>query len=107
MLIKFESSQSGTFVMQESVAKPLLNLMDRDTPQGAVTDEEIQEALRRLEGGLQRLAQAKQENEEHAEDDDDSEDLDASVDLHTRATPLLDMLRRANKENGYVMWRPD
>ena len=101
MLIKFESEHSGNFVMLSDVALPLLKMMGMSgNTEGAVSEENLATALATLESSLQRA------NQPARGSDDDDED-DAPIGLSTRASPLLEMLRKAKKEGGYVMWRPE
>lgn len=102
MLIKFESEHSGNFVMLSDVALPLLKMMGMSgNTEGAVSEENLATALATLESALQRANQPARDS-----DDDDDED-DAPIGLSTRASPLLEMLRKAKREGGYVMWRPE
>jgi len=103
MLIKFESEHSGSFVMLSDVALPLLKMMGMSgNTEGAVSEENLATALATLESALQRANQPAPDSD----DDDDDED-DAPIGLSTRASPLLEMLRKAKREGGYVMWRPE
>jgi len=100
MLIKFKSEQSGDFVMMSDVAMPLLKMMGTSgISEGAVSADELRASLARLESALQRVPKQDQ--------DDDEEEEDGNVALATRASPLLEMLRKAAAEDGYVMWQED
>lgn len=100
MLIRFKSDKSGSFIMQESVAVPLLRMMGMSgNPEGAVSEDELKTALRRLEAALASERQPSPEEEEGEEE--------PAIGLAVRATPLLEMLRRAQAADGYVMWQPD
>lgn len=102
MLIKFESEHSGNFVMLSDVAIPLLKMMGMSgNTEGAVSEENLATALTTLESSLQRA------NQPARSQDDDADEDDAPIGLSTRASPLLDMLRKAKQEGGYVMWRPE
>jgi hypothetical protein len=112
MLIKFESEQSGSFVMFSDKAVPLLKMMGASgAPEGAVSDAELDASLARLENRLREEARqpADEQTDRRAEEegDDVEDDEDRYVDLSTRAAPLLDMMRKAKAGNGYVMWRPE
>ncbi len=102
MLIKFKSEQSGDFVMMSDVALPLLKLMGTSgNTEGAVSDKALHSALRQLETGLQ------QQEKNQVEPEDDDEEQEPALALSTRAAPLLEMLRKAAAEDGYVMWQED
>lgn len=103
MIIKFQSEDSGEFVMLSHVAEPLLKMMGTSGGnEGAVSGDNLSTALSRLEASLQLRA-------EPAEDgaDEEDEEVETPVALSTRATPLLQMLRTAAENDGYVMWRPE
>ena len=102
MLIKFSSEQSGDFVMMSDVAMPLLKMMGASgNSEGAVSADELRKSLARLESALQQLPAKNQEQ------DEEQEDAEVNVSLATRAGPLLEMLRKAAAEDGYVMWQKD
>jgi hypothetical protein len=99
MLIKFQSENHGDFVMFSEIAEQLLKMMGMSGKlEGAVSAEEVPEALARLERAVAPY--------KGQEDADDSRDEEPTVGLATRAVPLIDMLRVAKENNGYVMWRP-
>lgn len=103
MLIKFKSEQSGDFVMMSDVAMPLLKMMGASgDSEGAVSSDALQTALSRLESALQNLPKTNTSNESEEDDEED-----ANVSLSTRASPLLEMLRREAAEDGYVMWQAE
>ncbi|MCB1647994.1 MAG: DUF1840 domain-containing protein [Pseudomonadales bacterium] len=104
MLIRFKSDKSGSFIMQESVAIPLLSMMGMSgRHEGAVSEDELRDALQRLEAALGRHTQAPTSTDEG----DDEEEREPAIALSVRATPLLEMLRRALAADGYVMWQAD
>lgn len=102
MLIKFESEHAGSFVMLSDVAVPLLKMMGMSgNTEGAVSEQNLATALTTLESSLQKA------NKPANGPDDDDDENDAPVGLSTRASPLLDLLRKEKHEGGYVMWRPE
>ncbi len=100
MLIKFKSEQSGDFVMMSDVAIPLLKMMGMSgNTEGAVSAQDLRDALSRLELGLKQIPKQDQH-------DDEDEEQEENVSLATRASPLLAMLRKAAaEEDAYVMWQ--
>ena len=105
MLIRFKSDKSGSFIMQESVAAPLLRMMGMSGgTEGAVSEDALRDALQRLQAALAAEQQPQQEREEDDEGEDEEEPV---IGLAVRATPLLEMLRKAQAADGYVMWQPD
>lgn len=106
MLIRFTSDVAGPFIMLGDNALPLLRLMGMSgSEQGAVSGEDLRQALQRLQTGLQRTADVADgptpTGEEHEQDEA------VPVSLLRRALPLLEMLQRAVRDDGYVMWQPD
>ena len=105
MLIRFTSDVAGHFIMLGDNALPLLRLMGMSgREEGAVSGEDLRQALQTLQTGLQRAAELAARPAQDNEDDD--EDV-VPVSLQRRALPLLEMLQRAAREDGYVMWQPD
>lgn len=105
MLIRFTSDMAGHFIMLGDNALPLLRLMGMSgRDQGAVSGEDLQQALQTLQAGLQRATELAARPALESEDGD--EDV-VPVSLQRRALPLLEMLQRAAREDGYVMWQPD
>ena len=106
MLIKFKSKESGDFVMMSDVALPLLKMMGTSgMSKGAVSADELRASLNRLESSL---AQVPEEAPEADVDQQDEEEKEVKLSLSTRASPLLEMLRReAAEDDGYVMWQVD
>ena len=105
MLIRFTSDVAGHFIMLGDNALPLLRLMGMSgREQGAVSGEDRRQALQTLQAGLQRAAELAARPAQESEDED--EDV-VPVSLQRRALPLLEMLQRAAREDGYVMWQPD
>lgn len=105
MLIRFTSDVAGHFIMLGDNALPLLRLMGMSgREEGAVSGEDLRQALQTLQAGLQRAAELAARPAQDNEDDD--EDV-VPVSLQRRALPLLEMLQRAARDDGYVMWQPD
>ncbi len=105
MLIRFSSDVAGHFIMLGDNALPLLRLMGMSgREEGAVSGEDLRQALQTLQAGLQRAAEMAARPAQESEDDDEDA---VPVSLQRRALPLLEMLQRAAREDGYVMWQPD
>jgi len=102
MLIRFESDIAGQFIMMGDVALPLLRMMGMSgNEQGAVSGADLLTALATLEEALRRVPGPR------AGADEEDEDQEPPITLQRRALPLLEMLRRAAADEGYVMWQPD
>ena len=99
MLITFKSKAHADVVMLGDVARELIRLMGKsDALPSAVAPDDIPRALARLEAGLAERAQPV------AEDDGEEDD---KVQIHTRALPLIDMLKAARSADVPVMWEAD
>lgn len=107
MLITFKSKAAAEVLMYEVHAKPLLDLLNKDLKRGIITAAETGLAIARLE------AEIAARRTPPAENDQDDNDLDSAekehrarsqVSLATRAFPLLEMLRAAQRDQQDVMW---
>jgi hypothetical protein len=106
MLIKFESKDGAHFVMLQDNAQALLHMMGKDgTLEGALSGEDLSSALIKLKKSLRDEPLI--EKKEDQDDEEKDEDKEPVVSLSSRATPLLEMLAQAQKEESFVMWRPE
>lgn len=97
MLIEIQGEHTGSITMFEDAAIRLLKMMGQSgRREGAIRAEEVEVALNRLTSTLQKLDESVIEND----------DGDEQVSLHTRAFPLIDLLKSNSDKNGYVMWKP-
>ena len=98
MLITFKTSAYADITMFGDVAKSLLEMMDFvNAVPGAIGAADVPRALQNLEDSLSRLPQ--QVQAAGAEEEDE-----ASTSLHTRAVPLLELLRAAAADEKAVRW---
>jgi hypothetical protein len=99
MLVTFSTSAYADITMFGDVAVRLLRLMGHSgTVPGALLEQDVGAALRRLEAGVAAY-------EEEAPSQATQEESDEPrVSLRTRALPLIDLLRAAEKEKVDVMW---
>jgi hypothetical protein len=103
MLIRFQGENTGSFVMFEEIAQQLLRMMGTSgKTEGALREEDVPQALSRLEAAVAPYKAASQNA-----DDEQDDGAGESVGLATRAAPLLDLLRLAKEKGGYVMWQPE
>ncbi|MEN3293975.1 MAG: hypothetical protein V7642_3228 [Burkholderiales bacterium] len=112
MLVKFRSKAAADVTMYEEHAKRMLNLLGKDAKLGIITAAEMPRAISRLE---EEIAESKKHpvSEEmerdvvahHGDQGDDNEhEQPQYVSFGTRAYPLLEMMRAAQKGNNDVMW---
>lgn len=105
MLVRFETTASGSITMFGDVAVKLLKLMGRrGTIPGAIAHDEIAEALRQLRAGI-----AAEEPAESGQPvgDGENEGEERPVRLSARAFPLIEMLQAAEAEQVAVMWHDE
>lgn len=110
MLIKFHSKAVAEVLMLSQNAAPLLRAAGKsfgdDVPErGVFTCEQLQAAIDGIEPAVAPDDRA------HAGQEDDADRHDKpvhpmaqAVDLHQRAFPLLDMMRRSLAEGADVTW---
>lgn len=112
MLVKFKSKAAAEVLMYEEHAKRILDLLHKDIKRGILTADEMTQAIARLE---EEIAESRKHpiSEEaqrdvvahHVEAGDDNEhEALEFVTFATRAYPLLEMMRAAQKGGNDVMW---
>ena len=98
MLITFKNSAYANITMFGDVGLKMLEMMNfGKTVPGAITAEDVPQALINLQQGLAKIPQ--QPEAAGAEDDDLP-----STSLHTRAVPLLALLKAATVDHSLVHW---
>ena len=98
MLITFKTCAYANITMFGDVGLKMLEMMNfgKAVP-GAITAENVPQALINLQHGLSKIPQ--QPEAAGAEDDDQP-----GTSLHTRALPLLELLKAAAVDNNLVRW---
>jgi hypothetical protein len=112
MLVKFKSKAAADVLMYEEHAKRILDLLGKDTKRGIVTVAELPHAITKLEAEIieSRNHPASEEMQRdvvahHGDARDDNEHEPVQfVSFATRAYPLLEMMRAAQREKHDVMW---
>ena len=100
MLVKFDS-KVGAVTMFGDVAVQLLQLMGHSgTVPSAILAPDIPAAIERLMRALEQGASVPAAQA----DEEDRPEGGPPVSLRQRAYPLIDLLRRAAKNNADVMW---
>ena len=98
MLITFKTPAYADITLFGDVGKQFLEMMRfGSTVPGAIRPEDLPAALENLQNALARMPR---QVEAVGNDDDDQ----PRVGLHTRAGPLLDLLRAAIAEEAHVSW---
>jgi hypothetical protein len=103
MLITFHSKAHSPITMHAEPALELLSMMglEAKTPGGLYADD-VPQALWQLQQALSDLATV--EPQQVAAVEPDESDEPPKVSLNTRAMPLLELLRRAVKQQHPVHW---
>lgn len=110
MLITFKSKAAADVLMYQEHARPILDLFGKDADKGIFTAAEIPGAVSRLEAEIearreQSAADTKAQEQSREEDQDrDPAPAAQPVSFATRAYPLLDMLRAAQRGGNSVTW---
>ncbi len=111
MLVTFSCRASGNIVMFGDVAKQMLRMMGYcENIPGAIDAENIPMALSNLKNATTSIHQLEVDAREQGQtqdadiDDCDEQDVEPVVSLNTRALPLIEMLKAAEKEQCYIMW---
>ena len=98
MLITFKTSAYANITMFGDVGLQMLELMKfGKTVPGAITAEDVPLALNNLKLGLENLPQPADAAQSEPDDEPDPS-------LHTRALPLLELLKAAAVDNNLVRW---
>jgi len=98
MLITFKTPAYANITMFGEVGLKMLEMMKFGTAvPGAIIAEDVPQALTNLQQGLEKLPE---QPEEVADEDDDQ----PATSLHTRALPLLELLKAAAVDDSLVRW---
>ncbi|QRF57424.1 DUF1840 domain-containing protein [Variovorax sp. UC122_21] len=105
MLYRFQSRASSDFVMLETHARQLFDIVGKSpSAQGIITVEQIPGAISAIEAALAREKANTHNHDEFAVEDHNHDAEKQHVALHQRATPLLHMLKESLAENKDVTW---
>lgn len=112
MLITFKTKAAPEVIMYQEHAKRILDLFQKNLGPGVLTAAETGPAVARLEAEIAASrAHAVSEEMKHDVDrhhnaagDDSEHEAAEEVSFSTRAYPLLEMLRAAQREGHDVMW---
>ena len=114
MLVKLTSSTSGEIIFLSDVARQLFDILDKTTEaRGVFTYEQLPEACEKLrlaialeKEALRQEKLGKLPAEEEPADANSNADkiLETRVNLAQRASPLLRLMERTQKEEGFILW---
>jgi hypothetical protein len=105
MLYRFKSQATESFVMLESNARALLDIIGKPTSKGVITVDQMPAAISALESAISADAEINRHNHDPYAAENHAEDAERQhVGLHQRAAPLLNMLKRSLAEEKDVVW---
>ena len=99
MLYKFKSKAAGDLIMLEPNGRQVLQIVGKEPgPKGILLPAEMPAAIAALEAAIAR------EDAERATAGEGGKAKGDGVSLKQRALPLIDMMKRASKENEEIVW---
>lgn len=110
MLVRFHSKAAGAVTMFGDIAVELLRLMGMSgVVPGAVLAKDVPGALRRLRAAVQspageRVPGPQRPSGGKPKDDAEQEEAGATINLRTRAYPLLQLLEESAAAKCDVVW---
>lgn len=112
MLITFKSKSAADVLMYKEHAGRILELFGKSPEQGIITAEETASALKKLEAEISESKLQEQAQDIRHDANGDRRDADEdgehervkTVSFATRAYPLLEMLRAADKDKQFIVW---
>jgi len=102
MLVEFHSSTSGELKMFADIARQVLEILRKEPlARGVITFAELPDAIAHIGDALARTAETASVLDAN---DDGGSGEPAPVSMRQRLVPFLDLLRRTEEQEGYVMW---
>ena len=100
MLYKFKTKAAGDLIMLEADGRRLLEIIGKDPgPTGIILPEQMADALAALDQAI-----AAEEARQREADNAAQTEGRVPVSLRQRAVPMMDMLRRAAKDQHEITW---
>lgn len=105
MLVTFTSSTSGQILMFADAARRLLGIVDKEcTARGVFTAEQLPQAIEKLKRAVaEERAQATDSPQADAPEGGETAP-NAGVGLAQRAHPLIELMERTEKDEGFLLW---
>jgi cyclopropane-fatty-acyl-phospholipid synthase len=107
MLYKFKSKAAGDLIMLEPNGRQVLQIIGKDPgPKGIIEPAQMGAAIQALEAAIERdeAEQKQAESEAQAQAKGEKAARGEGISLRQRAVPLVDMLRRAQKDGEDIVW---
>jgi cyclopropane-fatty-acyl-phospholipid synthase len=105
MLYKFKSKAAGDLIMLEPNGRQVLQIIGKDPgPKGIIEPAQMSAAIQALEAAIERDEAEQKQAESEAQAKGEKAARGEGISLRQRAVPLVDMLRRAQKEGEDIVW---
>lgn len=106
MLVKFTSNTSGEIVMFAEVARRLFDIVGKEgTARGVFTLEQLPAAVEKLSRAVADEKNAGWPADAAQDEDEESgEEKYPPVGLAQRAHPLIELMERTRKNEGFILW---
>lgn len=105
MLYKFKSKAAGDLIMLEPNGRQVLQIIGKDPgPKGIIEPAQMGAAIQALEAAIERDEAEQKQADADAQAKGDKPARGEGISLRQRAVPLVDMLRRAQKDGEDIVW---
>jgi cyclopropane-fatty-acyl-phospholipid synthase len=105
MLYKFKSKAAGDLIMLEPNGRQVLQIIGKDPgPKGIIEPAQMGAAIQALEAAIEREEAEQKQADADAQAKGEKAARGEGISLRQRAVPLVDMLRRAQKEGEDIVW---
>lgn len=105
MLVKFTSNTSGEIIMFAEVARRLFDILGKEgSARGVFTLEQLSEAVEKLRqaAGEKNMGQSAGAVQDGGEASGGGKS--PPVGLAQRAFPLIELMERTRKDEGFILW---
>jgi hypothetical protein len=105
MLYKFKSKAAGDVIMLEANGRQVLQILGKDAgPQGIIEASQIPAGIAALEAAISKDEADQKANADAAAGRGEKAGKAEGISLRQRAVPMLDLMRRSQKENADIVW---
>ena len=105
MLYKFKSKAAGDVIMLEPNGRQVLQILGKDAgPQGIIEAAQIPASIAALEAAISKDEADQKANADAAAARGEKPGTPEGISLRQRAVPMLDLMRRSQKENADIVW---
>ncbi len=108
MLYKFKSKVTSDVIMLEPNGQEILQIIGKFSPEnphkGIIEPQDMRLAIQRLEAATAKVDSHNPKNTIQDMQEDSLSNAPQSVQLHQRAAPFLEMLKRSLAQNQAIVW---